>query len=120
DSCYTCVQDSPTYIFFFYLDGVVLALHSFPTRRSSDLVGGRLQQGPAPGCQGGGARDQHQAGSTGGAGLRHAATEPGRNSSGARSEEHTSELQSRENLVCRLLLEKKKCKRQIQKTKTKS
>src|SRR5690606_41527640 len=29
---------------------------------------------------------------------------------GARSEEHTSELQSRENLVCRLLLEKKKNK----------
>src|SRR5690606_39343330 len=27
---------------------------------------------------------------------------------GYRSEEHTSELQSRENLVCRLLLEKKK------------
>src|SRR5436309_11252716 len=27
---------------------------------------------------------------------------------GRRSEEHTSELQSRENLVCRLLLEKKK------------
>src|SRR5690606_41579448 len=26
-----------------------------------------------------------------------------------RSEEHTSELQSREKLVCRLLLEKKKC-----------
>src|SRR5690606_40838940 len=30
----------------------------------------------------------------------------------ARSEEHTSELQSRENLVCRLLLEKKKDKRE--------
>src|SRR6266511_6480333 len=29
---------------------------------------------------------------------------------GLRSEEHTSELQSRENLVCRLLLEKKKKK----------
>src|SRR5579883_3647526 len=29
---------------------------------------------------------------------------------GGRSEEHTSELQSRENLVCRLLLEKKKKK----------
>src|SRR5690606_27172421 len=28
----------------------------------------------------------------------------------SRSEEHTSELQSRENLVCRLLLEKKKAK----------
>src|SRR2546427_6074022 len=30
---------------------------------------------------------------------------------GARSEEHTSELQSQSNLVCRLLLEKKKKKR---------
>src|SRR5690606_29820796 len=32
----------------------------------------------------------------------------GRNPELLRSEEHTSELQSRENLVCRLLLEKKK------------
>src|SRR3712207_7394386 len=31
--------------------------------------------------------------------------------SGVRSEEHTSELQSRQYLVCRLLLEKKKTKR---------
>src|SRR3989449_7165380 len=31
----------------------------------------------------------------------------------ARSEEHTSELQSRLHLVCRLLLEKKKQRRQI-------
>src|SRR5690606_40716477 len=31
-----------------------------------------------------------------------------------RSEEHTSELQSRENLVCRLLLEKKKIKTHLQ------
>src|SRR5436309_12100431 len=33
----------------------------------------------------------------------------------ARSEEHTSELQSRENLVCRLLLEKKKKKTKMKK-----
>src|SRR5690606_42035633 len=43
---------------------------------------------------------------------RPAAPVHGRNRGGpldqARSEEHTSELQSRENLVCRLLLEKKK------------
>src|SRR5690606_41230608 len=32
----------------------------------------------------------------------------GRTDAAGRSEEHTSELQSRENLVCRLLLEKKK------------
>src|SRR5690606_2649869 len=37
--------------------------------------------------------------------LRMAQAEAGRR--GYRSEEHTSELQSRENLVCRLLLEKK-------------
>src|SRR5690606_39404853 len=36
---------------------------------------------------------------------------PERIVSGCRSEEHTSELQSRENLVCRLLLEKKKKKK---------
>src|SRR5438270_9243000 len=34
----------------------------------------------------------------------------GRTASGKRSEEHTSELQSQSNLVCRLLLEKKKHK----------
>src|SRR5690606_39859431 len=34
-----------------------------------------------------------------------------------RSEEHTSELQSRENLVCRLLLEKKKKNRKVAPTK---
>src|SRR5260370_25346772 len=36
------------------------------------------------------------------------ATSPSLRSSGSRSEEHTSELQSHLNLVCRLLLEKKK------------
>src|SRR5436309_4592386 len=40
------------------------------------------------------------------AGARRGESEPV-----ARSEEHTSELQSRENLVCRLLLEKKKKKK---------
>src|SRR5690606_40058864 len=34
-----------------------------------------------------------------------------------RSEEHTSELQSRENLVCRLLLEKKKTQRVCERCK---
>src|SRR5688572_32562874 len=35
---------------------------------------------------------------------------------GGRSEEHTSELQSQSNLVCRLLLEKKKKNRKIENT----
>src|SRR5690606_39588515 len=39
---------------------------------------------------------------------RSPSTRPTAASSSSRSEEHTSELQSRENLVCRLLLEKKK------------
>src|SRR5690606_40137314 len=39
---------------------------------------------------------------------RHRATNGMTQIRAGRSEEHTSELQSRENLVCRLLLEKKK------------
>src|SRR2546427_6232139 len=46
------------------------------------------------------ARDRTRRGSRSEAGLRARR--------GARSEEHTSELQSQSNLVCRLLLEKKK------------
>src|SRR5438067_4006439 len=43
-----------------------------------------------------------------GAGRRRLHAQSGRNDRGLRSEEHTSELQSRFDLVCRLLLEKKK------------
>src|SRR5438270_11204006 len=39
-------------------------------------------------------------------------TSPGTRPGRTRSEEHTSELQSQSNLVCRLLLEKKKKKKQ--------
>src|SRR2546427_5753642 len=42
-------------------------------------------------------------------GARAGAAQP-RGHGGQRSEEHTSELQSQSNLVCRLLLEKKKDK----------
>src|SRR2546427_4093232 len=40
--------------------------------------------------------------------LPHHISEMGRRFGNMRSEEHTSELQSQSNLVCRLLLEKKK------------
>src|SRR3712207_6920235 len=40
----------------------------------------------------------------------HRRRDPARRAGGGRSEEHTSELQSRQYLVCRLLLEKKKTK----------
>src|SRR5262245_66323192 len=51
---------------------------------------------------------------TGPAGGRAAARVPALPA--ARSEEHTSELQSLRHLVCRLLLEKKKKKQKIRKT----
>src|SRR5690606_6067823 len=44
---------------------------------------------------------------SGGAGAGHGSDGEDEGDDEARSEEHTSELQSRENLVCRLLLEKK-------------
>src|SRR2546422_7736226 len=52
----------------------------------------------------------HDLGGEGGEG-REPAAEPGDHQQ--RSEEHTSELQSRLHLVCRLLLEKKKKKRYL-------
>src|SRR5690606_39658044 len=45
------------------------------------------------------------------AALQHVEAGDGGDDVAGRSEEHTSELQSRENLVCRLLLEKKKKKK---------
>src|SRR5439155_20443446 len=53
---------------------------------------------------------RREAGNAGGAGrdLRTCAGGHSRLHAGERSEEHTSELQSRGHLVCRLLLEKKK------------
>src|SRR5690606_41656585 len=95
-------------------------LHSFPTRRSSDLLGAEgaaytVVEGALPDSLKGGAPEAVAV-------TRNRGTEGYEEfvfsfdqrvvrsylRSGERSEEHTSELQSRENLVCRLLLEKKK------------
>src|SRR5690606_40229493 len=86
------------------------ALHSFPTRRSSDL--------PSKGLAAMASRYWAMAWSRRPACASWCALSCGslivisdpqlRAHQLARSEEHTSELQSRENLVCRLLLEKKK------------
>src|SRR5690606_41946872 len=90
---------------FFHRPGALRHLHSFPTRRSSDLlepyqhVVGELlvvdrHGGGDEQC---GHHEEHE--------PQNLEPEPAQH---RRSEEHTSELQSRENLVCRLLLEKKK------------
>src|SRR5690606_40316771 len=97
-----------------------LALPSFPTRRSSDLVAAvprleRLQLAVHSllyGMHRSGARDRVVDQAAGGK-LEFAASpvsdegphEPLARGYGVRSEEHTSELQSREKLVCRLVLE---------------
>src|SRR5204863_8576761 len=84
-------------------------LHSFPTRRSSDLP---LRAGADP-------RELDRPAFR--ALLRERLRVPAmvaaqllvamENERDVRSEEHTSELQSRRDLVCRLLLEKKKKKK---------
>src|SRR5207302_10116703 len=106
------------FFFFLYCVGLLRALHSFPTRRSSDL--GAAGRG---GCLAGDAGAKHGALAALLVGLylrgpwghpmfripcRSASPSSTLRAPSARSEEHTSELQSRENLVCRLLLEKKK------------
>src|SRR5206468_10041327 len=73
------------------------ALHSFPTRRSSDLPPNQ-PYGPSIPLHG---RGRFAVVTDVGSGMRWTRA-------GGRSEAHTSELQSRSDLVCRLLLEKKK------------
>src|SRR5207244_7523398 len=91
---------------FFYASGAHLELHSFPTRRSSDLVrvlfrDARVVEYRAPGGRDRGDGDHDGVGDQPDARDRLAQGD-------GRSEEHTSELQSPDHLVCRLLLEKKK------------
>src|SRR5690606_39883188 len=103
--------------FFIYFSVDLRDLHSFPTRRSSDLSGASALLsffGMKNACWLSASHWQGNISSRVFILLRW----PWReyvSSIGAlpsflilRSEEHTSELQSRENLVCRLLLEKKK------------
>src|SRR5439155_21227999 len=107
------------YFFFFYLYVDHRDLHSFPTRRSSDLeaIGGATAATPFSALI---RLAQSSASHSGIISARDLQCQTSRRfliclqSSGTaapRSEEHTSELQSRGHLVCRLLLEKKKKKK---------
>src|SRR5690606_41196635 len=106
--------------FFCYASRAPRDLHSFPTRRSSDLVdaSGDADVAARAGAavESAYATGEVQSATTtftlGGVDVPQAASVP----RAERSEEHTSELQSRENLVCRLLLEKKKKKKKEPKT----
>src|SRR5438034_352344 len=88
-------------------------LHSFPTRRSSDLAGARTCRAACASCSPTSARPKRATSSPRGAStcsitMRRRWTCAARSPTRCRSEEHTSELQSHSDLVCRLLLEKKK------------
>src|SRR3712207_8849236 len=92
--------------FFFKESGNHRDLHSFPPRRSSDLGGIGLVHRPiVPPWSSSSRQVVGTARAT-----SVAVSGPPAPASAARSEEHTSELQSRQYLVCRLLLEKKKKK----------
>src|SRR5687768_17831018 len=103
-------------LFFFYSSGDHRDLHSFPTRRSSDLrPRGDAERVPARSTRAVMRRFAHVVAFP----VRKITdfTQPNQHfrPAGLRSEEHTSELQSRLHLVCRLLLEKKKNKRKEEK-----
>src|SRR5207253_10939342 len=101
------------FLFFFYCSGSPRVLHSFPTRRSSDLRAFLKLDEPVASRAGAGfIREgvvEHLRSGEPGADRRETFRHQEEKAAGcARSEEHTSELQSRGHLVCRLLLEKKK------------
>src|SRR5207249_12226495 len=104
----------------FYCSRAPPSLHSFPTRRSSDLEEilrvlsdryGPAESLPAPGSPSAPAEAFRLSDGTV-FGIIASVTQPfcrdcdrSRITADGRSEEHTSELQSRFDLVCRLLLE---------------
>src|SRR5690606_42040660 len=102
-----------------FLDGVdlPLSLHSFPTRRSSDLSASRSDGRSRTPGRSLRQRTSRRASSRTGSPWWPASASRGSWIHGAasgwrsRSEEHTAELQSRENLVCRLLLANNKTNR---------
>src|SRR5690242_20967653 len=106
-------------MFLFYLDGDRRDLHSFPTRRSSDLPTGAAASVIAVGAAAGSWQAARKSTvkrlvrSFKGSVRVRGSILTGRFE---RSEEHTSELQSHVNLVCRLLLEKKKLTSSTSKT----
>src|SRR5207302_4027512 len=89
-----------------------LTLHPFPTRRSSDLTGLTIALMFGSLLVVVGAFMSVCGGIVAAVGIEATLLREGAGaadvSANSRSEEHTSELQSRENLVCRVLLEKKK------------
>src|SRR5439155_23699860 len=95
-------------LYFFYCSGHHRDLHSFPTRRSSDLISpSRLSRTCWPSTSA--AASVSRTARARSPRWRSACSSATRRRySSNRSEEHTSELQSRGHLVCRLLLEKKK------------
>src|SRR5690606_41310300 len=98
------------YLQFCHSQGHHIVLHSFPTRRSSDLAFPHDASPCLVKCQIVPSSNQRCTATATGIGSLSSALRASACSTYAvaRSEEHTSELQSRENLVCRLLLEKKK------------
>src|SRR5439155_20950987 len=81
--------------------------HSFPTRRSSDLAA-RVVDDDRVGAHREVQQTRRREEDVGAEGLEvDLLDEDGPHRLETRSEEHTSELQSRGHLVCRLLLEKK-------------
>src|SRR5438874_9896120 len=98
-----CTQFSVVFSLSFAFDSAHRDLLSFPTRRSSDLFAPcRFDRGDfgVPFHRHGQARPN--------VGEAHVPKRYAVSDGLVRSEEHTSELQSRRDLVCRLLLEKKK------------
>src|SRR5207249_11629275 len=104
--CFVLVLPSSLLLFFFYSALAHRDLHSFPTRRSSDLNAAKLYAAPVCPCSAA-FRCHFAASASSRVTLRPDSYRTPRLYC-ARSEEHTSELQSRFDLVCRLLLEKKK------------
>src|SRR2546430_3279465 len=86
-------------LFFFFNDTATTEIYTLSLHDALPISAPRIPACPRAGC-----RNRSRRTARRGSASRHQARSP----DPPRSEEHTSELQSQSNLVCRLLLEKKK------------
>src|SRR2546430_8158258 len=99
----------PFFFFFFLNDTATTEIYPLPLHDALPILEGITE--PSPATRERVAEGRVRVGTTPHSPPRHHHSPPRARRRGGRSEEHTSELQSQSNLVCRLLLEKKKKQR---------
>src|SRR2546430_7648061 len=101
------MREHPHFIFFFFNDTAPTEIYTLPLHDALPIFTHETQKHDDPGAGTSDSDRRTKLRPGGSVGFIVTAWKRNQDSVNLRSEEHTSELQSQSNLVCRLLLEKK-------------